>query len=506
MILKKIPFEIYIIIITFFLLSSYTFNSKLDLNGDNANYYIYAKSLASGHGYSDLSSPGNPATANFPPGYSILMAPLFWLTDSIVVQNYLGELFLLASVILLNLFTVSYIKNKGFALFISIIVLSNFFILQFATMMMSELPYIFFSIGVLWYLIKINEQSHANRYDFIILILIAVFAYHIRTQGVVLLLSILTQFLFNKKWKNALFSILGFALGVIPWILRNKYLNLEGSRYLSQTMLIDQLNPDKGKLPIAKVIARTVDQSWDIITKEMPRTIFSNFIEDYAHNIFYPTLGAIILIIMLYGSWKFIKLRWFLVSFIIGNIVIMGIWSGKGFENRYLICILPILLFCFYFGIMSLLKQIFKLEIKSTLIWIAASLIMLLVQFKDIKFLHDWNIEKYPETYANFFNVAEWAKDNTPEKSIVSVRKPGLFYIYSNRKAINYLYSDNPDEVIKDMVKSKVDYVILDALEYSTTYKFLIPAIKKHSTQFQEIYTVGKPAFFLLKFDKQLPQ
>lgn len=505
MLLKKIPFEIYIIIITFFLLSSYTFNSKLDLNGDNANYYIYAKSLASGHGYSDLSSPGNPATANFPPGYSILMAPLFWLTDSIVVQNYLGELFLLASVILLNLFTVSYIKNKGFALFISIIVLSNFFILQFATMMMSELPYIFFSIGVLWYLIKINEQSHANRYDFIILILIAVFAYHIRTQGVVLLLSILTQFLFNKKWKNALFSILGFALGVIPWILRNKYLNLEGSRYLNQSMLNDQLNPEKGNLTIAKIIERAVGQSWDIISKEFPRTIFSNFIEDYARNIFYPTLGTIILIIMLYGSWKFIKIRWFLLSFIIGNILIMGIWNGKGFENRYLICILPILLFCFYFGIMSLLKQIFKLEIKPTLIWIAASLIMLLVQFKDIKFLHDWNIEEYPETYANFFNVAEWAKDNTPEKSIVSVRKPGLFYIYSNRKAINYLYSSDPDKVVEDMVKSKVDYVILDDLEYSTTSKYLIPAIKKHSSQFQEIYTIGNPPFFLLKFDKQHP-
>lgn len=505
MLLKKIPFELYIIIITFILLSSYTFNSKLDLNGDNANYYIYAKAIATGHGYSDLSSPGNPPTANFPPGYSILMAPIFWLTDSIVVQNYLGEVFLLVSVIFLFLFTATYLKNKGFALFISIIVLSNFFILQFATMMMSELPYILFSIGVLWYLIKINEQSHTNKYDLIILILIAVFAYHIRTQGVVLLLSIIAQFIFNKKWKNAIYSTHGFALGALPWILRNKYLKLEGSRYLSQTMLIDQLNPDKGNLPIAKVIARTFGQSWDIITKELPRTIFSNFIEDYAHNIYYPTLGAIILLIMLYGSWKFIKLRWFLVSFIIGNIVIMGVWSGVGFENRYLICILPILLFCFYFGIISIFQQLLKKEIKSYIIWIPASLIMLLVQFKDIKFLHDWNIEEFPENYANFFNVAEWAKDNTPEKSIVSVRKPGLFYIYSNRKAINYLYSDNPDKVVEDMVKSKVDYVILDALEYSTTSKFLIPAIKKHSSQFQEIYTVGKPAFFLLKFDKQLP-
>lgn len=506
MLLKKIPLNIYIIFITFLLLSTYTFNAKLDLNGDNASYYIFAKSLATGHGYSDLSAPGNPPSSTFPPGYSLLMAPIFWITDSIEVQNYYGEIFLLASVILLYFFIATSLKNKGLALFTSSIILSNFFILQFATMMMSELPYMLFSIGVLWYLLKVNEQSKTNKFDFILLILITVFAYHIRTQGVVLLLAIVIHFLLNKKWKNAIFTILGFALGSLPWILRNKFLKLEGSRYLTQIMLTDQLDPEKGTLPIAEVIARIIGQSWDIITKELPRTIYSYFIEDYANNIFYPILGVILFIIILYGSWKFIKLRWFFVSFVIGNILIMGIWSGKGFENRYLICILPILLFCFYYGITSIFQQIFKNVIKSNLVWIPASIIMLLVQFKDIKFLHDWNIEQYPETYANFFNVAEWAKNNIPEKSIVSVRKPALFYVYSNRKSVNYLYSEDTKKVIEDMVKSKVDYVIVDALEYSTTYKFLIPAIKKHSNQFRESYSIGNPAFFLLQFDKQLPR
>ena len=51
------------------ILAAKTFNPKPDLNGDNFNYYIYASSLATGHGYSDLSTPDMRPTAGFPPGY-----------------------------------------------------------------------------------------------------------------------------------------------------------------------------------------------------------------------------------------------------------------------------------------------------------------------------------------------------------------------------------------------------------------------------------------------------
>ena len=501
MILKKIPLEIYILIIAFFLLSSYTFNSKLDLNGDNANYYIYAKSLATGHGYSDLSSPGNPATANFPPGYSILMAPLFWFTESIIVQNYLGEIFLLGSLILFYLFVVTNCNNKGFAFFIASVILMNFFILQFATMMMSELPFIFFTIATIILLQK-NETQDNNKLIFFVFIFLAVFTYHIRTQGIVLLGSILIHYLFAKKWKKILFSIVGFAIGMLPWIIRNNLLKLQSNRYLSQLMLVDQLNPEKGNLSFAEIFSRFLLQSWDVISKELPRTFYSFFIRDYASNIFYPILGVIIFVIIIYGAWKFIKLRWFLLSFVLGNFFIIGIWSGKGFENRYLICILPILLFCFYFGITSIIKAIFKFEIKQYYVWMIASFFMLLIQFKEFKFLNEFNTEEYPEAYANLINVAEWTKENLPDSGIVSVRKPSLFYLFSNKKSLNYLYSSDPDKVIANMVDNKIDYVVLDALEYSTTTNFLIPAIRKYINQFQQVYVTGKPEFYLLKFNK----
>mgnify|MGYP006988868776 CR=1 FL=1 len=80
-----------ILLVAWWMLASRTFNSKPDLNGDNFCYYTYATAMATGHGYADLSSPGNPPTANFPPGYPMLMLPLRLITDSIVAQKWLND-------------------------------------------------------------------------------------------------------------------------------------------------------------------------------------------------------------------------------------------------------------------------------------------------------------------------------------------------------------------------------------------------------------------------------
>ena len=83
------------------IIAAKTFNPKPDLNGDNINYYIYASSLATGHGYSDLSSPDIKPTSNFPPGYPLLMTPIRLVTDSVIAQKWLNEIFVLAGIILI---------------------------------------------------------------------------------------------------------------------------------------------------------------------------------------------------------------------------------------------------------------------------------------------------------------------------------------------------------------------------------------------------------------------
>jgi len=51
---------------------TYIFDKKLDLNGDNANYYMLGKALASGEGYVNTNSIQKTPNNHFPPGYPAL--------------------------------------------------------------------------------------------------------------------------------------------------------------------------------------------------------------------------------------------------------------------------------------------------------------------------------------------------------------------------------------------------------------------------------------------------
>ena len=114
---------------------SYTFDSKLNLNGDNCYYFANATSLAKGAGYADMF--GKPTT-NFPPGYPLLMTPLRMVTDSIVAQKVLNGLFLLTGVLLLFSTIVRAGFKRPLAFLACTAVLITPHLLEFTTMMMSE--------------------------------------------------------------------------------------------------------------------------------------------------------------------------------------------------------------------------------------------------------------------------------------------------------------------------------------------------------------------------------
>ena len=114
---------------------SYVFDSKINLNGDNCYYFIYATSLAQGNGYADMLGK---ATAHFPPGYPLLMAPLRMVTDSIVTQKILNGAFLFVGVMLLFSIMVRAGFKRSLAFLACSAVLVTPHLLEFATMMMSE--------------------------------------------------------------------------------------------------------------------------------------------------------------------------------------------------------------------------------------------------------------------------------------------------------------------------------------------------------------------------------
>src|SRR5262249_30593553 len=160
-----------------------------------------------------------------------------------------------------------------------------------------------------------------------------------------------------------------------------------------------------------------------------------------------------------------------------------------------------ILFIAFYYGVYSIIEWIrnHKLKFNTAYLWGAMSLVLGVIQFKNLEVLHDFSKDDYPPSYQGFFDMSEWIRDNLPDTAVYCTRKPELFYMFSKRQAVNYLYSNDPAKVVNALADDKVDYVVLDQFEYSSTATFLAPAIDKYRSHFAIVNYIGEPRVYLLR-------
>lgn len=493
--------------LVFIISFTYIFNEKIDLNGDNCDYYMLATSITSGHGYSNIATPDYKPTGVFPPGYPILMSIIRIFSDSIIAQKILNGLFLLSSSILLFLFIR---KNKlpdSLAFISCVAILLNARILHFSTMMMSEMSYILFSVFALWTLFKLNEEKPfwKNAW-FYLLILSSAYAYHIRTQGITLAAAIICYLLITKKWKQMAGFIGGYAICLLPWIIRNKMTDIGQSRYLSQIFQVSQHRPEEGMLDTGGLISRFFDTCRMLITKALPNTIMPPYLDvDYstATTTSEWIIGILLLAVIIIGFWQFGKFRYFFLFYTVTNIGIIALFNDPG-NNRYITTLIPFLQIGVFVGMyVILLATIKKLKIaKSFSPWFL-SIFFLIFSFPPLKAEHEQNKSPFPPNYQNFFRIAEEVKKQLPPQTMICSRKPNLFYMYGKTWVCNYKWTQDDKELINELIRNKVDYVVLEQLGYSSTFRYLYPAIEKHQELFAPVMHLPNPDTYLLKFDRE---
>lgn len=501
-----------LIVVAWFSVSQYTFNTKPDLNGDNIYYYITASSLASGQGYSDLSVLGTPATATYPPGYPILMTPLRMVTDSVVAQKWMNEVFILLSLLLL------YAALLRIGLSLPIAFVSTFAgafiprLLHFSTMMMSESAFCLTAILALYFLLRASEDEEKwyseLRHPWLYLaILSLILNYHVRTQGLALLAGILFGLLIRKRWAASGATLVGFVLGYLPWSLRNKALGLSNTRYLDMVMVANPWRPEEGSITIGEFFVRFFETLKMLVCSALPGAImpFSDTNPDQPeYTLGLYLLGIAMVAIIVIGCWQLGKIRWTVIGYFIGTFGIISMFSTPS-GNRYLTAILPLLTMGLLLGVYSLvmwgIKRASKTEPKWATYVVALAMLPLLTLAKPgLQEEHKLSNQRYPLPYTQFFKIGKELKKNTPDNTVICSRKPQMLYLYSERPGCNYLYTQDDKELIRDMIRKKVDYVILDALGYSSTALYLFPAIQKNAQYFPIVSQYDNTHTYLLRF------
>lgn len=513
--INKILLAAYVVILlfTFFKVYNDVFDKKVNLGGDTASYYILGQAIASGEGFTNIHTKEKLSHNHFPPGYPLIIgAASKVISNDILFIKRLNGFFLFLSIVFLFLLLFKITSNYHIPFITSLFVLFNFHILSYSVIMMSEIPYLFFSTLVLWLLLKIDLKSpvHKNWMFFVLIVLIA-FSYHIRSLGIALFAGIAGYLLITKNWKYFSTLVIGFIVLSLPWFIRNQ--SLGGNSYSKQLFLKNPYRPELGQMEFLDWFKRIWINLERYVAREIPGGTL-NFIEitdpGSSENLLDWIIGVIVISIMVFGLLKLKRSVRIILFYIVTYFAILLLWPDVWYGVRFLLPLVPLLTFLLVNGLYELIlvldKRVFKL--KNQLIIPLAFVALSLVAAKLYGDKSDQKLQRqskatFNTSYQNYFKMANWIRENSSDTAVVCCRKGQLFYIYSNRYVTSYKNTLDIEEQIEYLISKQATYVVLDNLGYSSTQRYLFPAIKRYPNKFKEVLSLKDPDTYLLEFRPQ---
>lgn len=497
----------YLVIITVLFVPVYNhiFDKKVALLGDNAAYYIFAKGLTNGDGYVNTHIYGKPKAVQYPPGYPAFMAIVMkTFGDSVLTMKKANGFLLWASLIILFFFFKNISKNIHLSFVITILLIFNMHLLQYSTWMMSEIPFLFIStLALLLLTITNTEKKPWQSIAFIMSIITASGAYYVRGQGLAVFAGIVLFLLIEKKWLHAIISTAMYFLLLIPWQMRNS--GLGESPYTAALRLKNYYNPAEGDMQLGDWFTRFFNNMERYFSHEIPSSIFG-YSADYQGS-GHLTGGIIISAIVIFALFKLTKYRWAVGGYVLATLGILFLWPEIWYGIRFILALVPILLFLFAYGILEIIAWIgSKIKVKNLdfitekIPW--GFLILVFVLFGKLELLHKEADKKVDPLFRNYYAMAQWTKNNLSDTAVIICRKPDLFYLESGHYVDGFTKVDDMKEFLVSLDKKKATHIVVygDGI----TQRFFIPVYEKNPEKFMVVQQFKNPDVWLLSYNPSL--
>jgi hypothetical protein len=524
-----------IISLVYILVYSKVFDYKPDMNGDNIYYYSLGKALAEGKGYVNTMGFDETPHSHYPPGYPFIVSLLMRVGLGMTgIKIFNGLLLYLSCLIIYKLcFRIS--GNVYITFAATLLTACNSHLLRLASIMMSEIPFLFFSsLTLLLFLLMHDRKKAGVRYWLLAGVCVCtVTAYYVRTIGVTLwlafLCTLITLIIINirkdrkEAWRvhlqNNKLRLIAFACiavffmaGKTPWDMRNRQLGISSSYIGSLTTQLGGTKISDFGGWVERVKLNTVRY----VTKEIPCGLFCKQVVSYgeAAKTMDWIVGLFIIAMLIVGIFRLRGVNLLVFYYIGGTAAVLMMWPDIWFSPRFMSPVIPLLLLLFLTGVVhtaSKLLSMRKIKTEALAPLVSFALILCLyfgysssisVEIQKAK-LKDYTRSNVSLSLAEYLEAAKWVKVNTPNDSRVSVRKPELFYIYSDgRKSIMFPHYATPEEIMTFFDRNKVDYVILDWW-FRHAYATVLPAIQQNEDRFKVVHKIGGagdvPATYVMK-------
>ena len=480
---------------------SITFDGNQVAAEDGPAYYILGKALYLGEGYTYINMPDAVPANNPPPGYPALIALIMalWSADFGVIKAVNGIFLMLSILLLFSLFTrLSHRVHLAFVA--ALAVLCNAHLLNKSMVMMSEPSFLFFSTAALLLFTRLQGEDFKQPQLYLLLVCLLV-SFYTRTMGMALLAAVCLELVWQRRWKYLAFIATGCVVAALPWYLRGR--RLGGNVYIDQLLSINPYRPELGMADWRDLVVRFYENVLRYIYREIPDAVLYHINPVWTTG---PTLsdwlvGFLFIALAGCGLYQLQAHRRLIVVYVAATGGIILLWPQVWTGTRFLQPLIPLLLLAVFNGLYAVFVWGAKKVGSPWRFHPLVLLLFLLIYIPDMQYLYRQATQaRVPNNWVNYFTMAEWVAQNTETEAIVACRKPLLFYLYSNRRTVIYKFTDDKMLLLDDLRQNRVDYVVVDRLGYSSTIRYLVPAVQAHVEMFSVIHTIKDPDTWLVKY------
>lgn len=536
----SVRLAIYGLLLTFVYLHTYDHirDTRVYLGGDNADYYILAESLATGHGYHYIALPDAPAHNHFPPGYPFILS-LFMragLTGPDPLTGLNGLFLWAALMIMLGQFG-RFSKDPELAAIAVGLCMRNAHLLEFSTIMMSEVPYLLAfatALGAYGMLMRAERLGHRTAWWWALLIAAAVLMVYIRTAGAASVLAIALHMAWRRRWTACTVLLGSVLLSQVPWQMRS--LRLGPNSYVQQMLSVNPYRPELGHMTAAEWPKRLLTNLERYALREVPSSVMPwttrKLDSPMEPQEEWPNTLLVVPLVLL-GLWKLPVHRALVSILLVCSFGVLLLWPPVWAGVRFMYALVPFTVFLWCHGAYVLCRMLVqRSHLPQWSHWVPLVPLFLIItaHLNDHELLEgrDYTEQKvmdlakrfalrsdprkrilyapccagmeadrhnpYANGYNEYFRMAAWAGRALPRKDVlVCCRKPGLFYLFAHRPVTTFAKTLRIDSLIADLKNKGITHLVVDQMGFADVGRYLVPAVQRDPLKFPILHTEPAP-------------
>ena len=469
---------------------------RVILPEDGCTYVLLAKSILQGKGLLSLWVDGTPPHAKAPFGFPLFLAPFIaWhgIDTGILTYAVTG---LTTTAFAATFLFFRRISNGVLALFLVILTAMNASVYVYGRSILSEIPYLFWSLFSLWAFekykgIRITLACSTG------LALALLAAFFTRTAGIFLMLAVGSAIFIEREKFDSFIAVLKrhwilFVALPLPagwWFMRQ--VNMTAQTHVSY--LKDFIGGNYNEpFALTGFILRIVKGAYALVFYAIPKVLTNMAVPSRSYG-----MGFLALITLSGLAWCLVHKKRAVDIYMALYLGFACCWPWMQVSGvRYMAPVVPFLIYYFYIGVFE--GKVFVI-LNRTLpmirpIILGAAILCygihspLLRISKNAVTLPD----QMPATYA-------WINLNTSANSVFVSWTPISLYLYAGRHSADFASSTfNAHEFEQLLLSGKVDYIFSDmSMEQST--RILAPVYVRNYHYFHLVYAQGRHKIYRVK-------